>query len=263
MGDNYQVKDATSAIISKASKDLGGGLQADKQVAIDSAGNEILGTVADALIGAGAAGSISAKLRAISRDIVANIVLAAGGNVVGKFGVDQTTPGVTDSVTVKPQGFSAQGYNATGGAGGGVVRPNDTTAYAAGDVVGGVITFANLAPSAGGEIIITSGLLRINDTGLISGEAAYRLHLYGVTPPSALADNAGWDLSAGDRAAYLGFLDLGSPVDLGSTLFVQNDGINAQRKAAGSSVFGYLVTNGAYTPTANRVYVPELHAVAA
>jgi hypothetical protein len=141
-------------------------------------------------------------------------------------------------------------------------RPNDTTAYTAGDVVGGVITFPTMAPAAGGEIVITSAMLRINDTALISGEASYRLHLYSATPPSALADNAPWDLPAGDRSVYLGYVDLGTPVDVGSTLYVKTDQINAQMKAAGASLFGYMVTNAAYTPSAQRVYLPELHSVA-
>jgi hypothetical protein len=59
------------------------------------------GATADAAVTAGATGSISAKLRSISRDIVANIVLAAGTNLIGKVGLDQTTPGTTDSVSVK------------------------------------------------------------------------------------------------------------------------------------------------------------------
>lgn len=59
------------------------------------------GAIADAAVTAGATGSISAKLRAISRDIISNIVLKAGSAIIGQVSVDQTTPGTTDSVTVK------------------------------------------------------------------------------------------------------------------------------------------------------------------
>lgn len=57
-------------------------------VALETGGNLAaaaggIGAAADAVVAAGAAGSLSAKLRAISRDIVANIVLAAGANVIG------------------------------------------------------------------------------------------------------------------------------------------------------------------------------------
>lgn len=144
-----------------------------------------------------------------------------------------------------------------------VTRPANTTAYTAGDVVGGAITFAGIAPY-GGDILVTSTALRINVTGIPAGMTSFRLHLYTSSPTSALADNAAWDLPADDRAAYVGYIDLGSPVDVGSTLFVQADQINKQIKlAAGSStLYGYLTTTAGYTPTSAAVKVIELHTVA-
>lgn len=187
-----------------------------------------------------------------------NSALPAGANIIGKVGIDQTTPGTTDSVSVKTSGYSA----ATS-----LTRTNDTNAYTAGDIVGAAtgstaaLTFA-IAPSVGGELVITSVSLEIDASAVISGETSYRLYLYNVTPPSALGDNAAWDIPSGDRASFLGYVDLGTPVDLGSTLYVQTDGLNKVIKAASGNVFGYLVTNGAYTPTAQRVYVITLHAAA-
>lgn len=148
-----------------------------------------------------------------------------------------------------------------------ITRTNDTNAYTAGDVIGAAtgstaaVEFANIAPYGSARIMITSARFRINDTGLISGEGAYRLHLYSVTPPSASGDNAAWDLPSGDRASYLGYIDLGTPVDLGSTLYVESNGINKQITLAGTSVFGYLQTISGYTPSASRVHVIELQTV--
>lgn len=150
-----------------------------------------------------------------------------------------------------------------------VTRTNDTNAYNANDVIGAAtgataaLTFADMGPNAG-SIMLTTAELEIDATGLISGEASYRLYLYNVTPPSALGDNAAWDLSSsnGDRASFLGYVDLGTPVDLGNTLYVQTTQINKQVKLASSSLFAYLVTIGAYTPTASRVHKITLHAVA-
>jgi len=51
------------------------------------------GAIADAAVTAGASGSISAKLRSISRDLIANIVLAAGTNIIGYFGLAPRTSG--------------------------------------------------------------------------------------------------------------------------------------------------------------------------
>lgn len=147
-----------------------------------------------------------------------------------------------------------------------LTRTNDTNVYAANDILGAAtgstaaLTFASMGASAG-RIMITSAALEIDATAVISGETSYRLYLYNVTPPSATGDNGAFDLPSGDRASYLGYIDLGTPVDLGSTLYVETNGINKQVLLAGTSLFGYLVTIGGYTPTASRVHVITLHAV--
>lgn len=145
-----------------------------------------------------------------------------------------------------------------------ITRPANVTAYTAGDVVGGVVTFLDMASTIGRDVVIISADLRINITAIPTGMSSFRLYLYNGTPPSALADNAAWDLPAGDRAAFLGFVDVGSPADLGSTLFCQVDALNKQVRmgAAETALYGYLVTNGGFTPAANsEIYIPALHTV--
>jgi len=148
-----------------------------------------------------------------------------------------------------------------------ITRPNDTSAYTANDVIGAAtgstaaVEFKNMGPS-GARIMITSTQLEIDASAVISGETSYRLHLYNITPPSASGDNAAWDLPSGDRASYLGFLELGTPVDLGSTLYVEQNIVNKQTSLSTQSLWGYLVTIGAYTPTAQRVHKITLHSVA-
>lgn len=157
----------------------------------------------------------------------------------------------------------ANGYSASVS----ITRTADTNAYLANDVIGAAtgstacVEFANMGPS-GGRILLTSASLEVDATALISGEAAYRLHLYNVTAPSALGDNAAWDLPSGDRASYLGYIDFSTPVDLGSTLYVEANAINKQVKLAGTSLFGYLVTIGAFTPGSATVRKVTLHALA-
>ena len=61
-----------------------------------------IGQSSDAIVAAGATGSISAKLRRATQgleDLKTLIVLAAGTAIIGKVGIDQTTPGTTDRVT--------------------------------------------------------------------------------------------------------------------------------------------------------------------
>lgn len=188
-------------------------------------------------------------------------VLAAGSAVIGKVGIDQTTPGTTDSVTIKNKGYTSGVVSVT--------RPSNTTGYTGNDVLGtgsgaaaaaAALTFPNMGPAAGGEIRITSAIFERDASALIAGETTYTLHLYNVTPPSALLDNDPFDLPSGDRAAYLGSINLGTPVDLGSTLYVATDGINKQITLLSSNLFGYLVTVGPYTPASGAVHRIALHA---
>lgn len=122
-------------------------------------------------------------------------------------------------------------------------------AYDAGDVIEGAKEFAHIGPIGGTIRVLESGLL-VAHTAVISGETSYRLHLYNGLPSSALADRDTWDLPAGDRSAYLGYLDLGTPVDIGSSIYVQTIDQNKHFRLLSGSVWAYLVTNGAFTATA-------------
>lgn len=189
--------------------------------------------MADELLGVGGAGHVK-RLKDEGDGTVAEVVAVAGA-----------------------------GYTSTAS----FARPSDTNGYTAGDIEGpstsstAALEFDNIGPSAGGDIIITSASLEIDITSVPSGMTSYRLYLYNVTPPSALGDNAAWDLPSGDRASFTGqYIDLGTPVDLGSTLLVKTDGINAQVTVpTGGKLFGYLVTNGAYTPASATTRKITLH----
>lgn len=133
-----------------------------------------------------------------------------------------------------------------------ITRPANTTAYTAGDVVGGVIGLYGVG-LINGHTIINTVSLRYDVATIPTGMTAFRLHMYSGSPPSALADNAAWDLPSGDRAVYLGFVDLGGMIDLGSTLYSQVDNIGKQiRIGFGySNIWCYLQTIGGYTPASN------------
>lgn len=148
-----------------------------------------------------------------------------------------------------------------------LTRTSDTNAYAAGDVIGAAtgataaLTFAAIGV-ASNNIMLTGASLEIDVSAIPSGMGAFSLALYSVTPPSALGDNAAWDLPAGDRTSYLGTISLGAPLDLGSTLYSDQTQINKQIKLpASATLFAYLVTNAGWTPAASTVFVINLHAV--
>lgn len=121
------------------------------------------------------------------------------------------------------------------------------SAHAAGDVVGAAAEFA-LAANSGGHLMITTASIMIE--GGNAEATAWRLYLYGVTPPSALADDAVFDLPNGDRASFLGYVDLGTAADLGSTQWAEVTQLNKHVKLTGTSLFGYLVCLSALTPAA-------------
>jgi len=146
-----------------------------------------------------------------------------------------------------------------------ITRPANTTAYTANDVLGGAIKFNTIGPP-GGRIMVTSASIE-GDVGAIPAgmTSIMKLACYSVTPPSEIADNGVFDLPAGDRASFLGFITIGSLADLGSTLYVEADQINKQLQlAAGcSDLYAYLVTAGGFTPAGNsEVYKVTLHSVA-
>jgi hypothetical protein len=129
--------------------------------------------------------------------------------------------------------------------------------HVAGDCNGAAAEFALSAPSAG-RIMITSASLEID--GGTAEATAWRLHLFNVTPPSAVADDSPHTLPSGDRASYLGYVDLGTAADAGDTQWIETHGINKQIKLAGTSVFGYLTNLTTLTP-ANVAHIVTLHAV--
>lgn len=201
-----------------------------------------------------------------SGSVVDGAMVTLGAKADAKSTATDTTA-ITAMQVLKQISASVQAIVAPGmSAAVSVTRPSDTTAYAANDVVGvtgggtATMTFA-LGAVSGSRIMITSASLERDASAVISGETSYTLHLYNVTQPGAQIDNAVFDLATGDRTAYLGSINLGAPVDLGSTLYVGTDGINKQVKLAGTSLFGVLVTVGAYTPVSAAVHVVALHAV--
>ena len=147
-----------------------------------------------------------------------------------------------------------------------ITRPSNTTGYTAGDVIGiadsgtpanagsAIHTLTTIGPS-GGHIIIQSVELFIGLTAVTSGMAGFRLHLYSASP-TAILDNAAFDLVSGEVASYEGFIDLPTPQDFGSTLYTQADypGRLVKLASASTSLFAELETRGTFTPASGTVY---------
>ncbi len=194
--------------------------------------------------------TISAILKKIAANITSGTVALGNAAMAASVPVTMASNQTAISVTNFQTATGTASASFTSG----------TTGYVANDVVGGALTFTALCP-ASGNIMITGVQLEQDATSIISGETSFILYLYNVTPPSAYADSAAWDLGSGDRASWLGGpINIGTIVDLGSTLYVEANGINKQVQCAASgNLFGYLLSVGAYTPSA-QVYKVTLHA---
>jgi hypothetical protein len=154
-------------------------------------------------------------------------------------------------------------------------RPENTTDYTAGDVIGvadsgtpanagsAIFEIPNIGP-AGGHVFITDVALEIALSAITSGMTSFRFEVYDASP-TAILDNAAWDLGSGDRSKHLTTIGNVVPVDKGSTLKVVVSGVNQKVKLAegSTSLWFELVTEGAYTPASGTAYKARFETVAA
>lgn len=144
-------------------------------------------------------------------------------------------------------------------------RPNDTTQYAASDVVcnstsaPAVITFAGMARGLGGSgRILTARHIKSSTTVTA---ATFRLYLY-RTAPTPINDNAQFPLLWANRANRLGFIDFshttqGTGSDSSSSM-VPFAGIDYVCDAADLNLYGILIATAAYQPSAQEQHFIEL-----
>lgn len=121
-------------------------------------------------------------------------------------------------------------------------------AHGARDCFGAAQEFTYVGVSSGNCRTINSVELLINDGTAVT--TVWELHMYDVTPPSAIADNGAFDIAAGDQASYLGYVSIPQTVDFGSAQYAKVDFIGQQIKLRGTSVFAYLVAVSAITSAA-------------
>lgn len=188
--------------------------------------------------------------------------LPAGTSLLGKVGIDQTTDGTTNKVqahlntagaavtAANPAPVQSPGFAVSASQ----TRPANTTAYAAYDVVGTDaatnMEFASVGSVAGGSVIVTNAKLRIDVGAIPAGMGDFVLHLFNEAP-TAITDNLAFNLIAADRGKYQGSITLTTPTDLGDTLWSQatNQNLSCQLASGSTTLYGVLVTVGAFTPT--------------
>lgn len=126
-------------------------------------------------------------------DVISLPATPAGTNLIGKMGIDQTTPGTTNNVVAGSQYV----YD--------VVTFTGVGAYSANDVLGSIAALANFALANGRGGIIRELGVRVNKKSM---NFALRLHFFNASDPTIAADNAQWKELWADRAKWKGYIDL-------------------------------------------------------
>jgi hypothetical protein len=171
--------------------------------------------------------------------------ISAGTNVIGKVGIDQTTPGTTDSVTVKASEahLGEVGGNQT------TVRIAQTvtasSAYAAGNAIGGKMTVTNAARVSAG-----SGLVQSVTVNMKTAQTSQiDIFLFDSDPStSTITDKTAFALASADFDKAIGVVHVtdwtaGNTASIGQA---QNLSIPFSL-ASGTSLYAVAVTRG--TPT--------------
>lgn len=149
-------------------------------------------------------------------------------------------------------------------------RPNDTTAYASGDLVANNTVANSVTPLswtaariAAGSFMVRRARFKSSSTSLTN--ASYRLHLYTSSPTQTggaganTGDNAAWSTT---HSGYLGAIDATLDkafTDGSSGNGVPNIGseINVSL-ASGQTIYGLVEARAARTPIAQEVITIEL-----
>ena len=141
-------------------------------------------------------------------------------------------------------------------------RPNNTTQYAANDVVAD----SDSAPTINSittdlkkqdSCMITNAKILIAD-GTNTNMLGFRLALYNAEPGTLTNDNASFNLAAADRAKFLGYVDIDAPIDFGDTVWGQTRNINHEITLVDGKIYFQLITLGTETPAAQANYTVYL-----
>jgi hypothetical protein len=139
-------------------------------------------------------------------------------------------------------------------------RPDNATPYTIGDVAGtDAATNISFATGATG-ILITQATLKIKINAVPAGMSGFKLHLYKAAP-TAIVDNAVFNVIAADIDNYIGYIQFDTPLDIGDNLFAQSASLNFPALPAVSTLYGVLQTDTAYTPSSQNVYSLSLRGV--
>jgi hypothetical protein len=175
-------------------------------------------------------------------------LVAEGSIKIGTVDIDQTTPGTSNGVQVNAA--LPAGANIVGSVLGRTSAPSVTpavtasSAYTAGNVVGGLLTFTNAVDAA------LSGILQRVTVDCKSVQTAgFKLYVFAANPSSStFTDKTAPSIAAADVGKLVDVIALAAPDSgLGTHTLYVADGLADALVLVASSLFAVLVTTG--TPT--------------
>lgn len=142
-------------------------------------------------------------------------------------------------------------------------RPNDTTAYAANDLVANSTTAGSVVPMTfgfptgpGNSIWIRAA--KVQKSGTTPTNANFHIRLYGSSPTVANGDNGAW---SSNIASYAGKIDV-AIAEAFTDGCVISDSLSEladlHMRTSNGIIYGLLVADAAYTPIANEVFTVTL-----
>lgn len=144
-------------------------------------------------------------------------------------------------------------------------RPNDTTAYASGDLVANNTTAGSVTPMS---FVATGTGFRIQKVEMAKStasvtNASFRLHLYKDSPTVANGDNGAWSSTA---SGWVGSFDITAPTtaftdsykQVGTFVINSNYAPTLISPDADGRFYGLLECRGAYTPGALETFTLTL-----
>lgn len=219
---------------------------------------------------------VIATVNTVSAVTAITNALPAGTNLMGKVGIDQTTPGTTNATSIAQIGSNTVNTG-TGAAGVGTLRVATSTdstigtvttltsgnvggfttyvsstitmsvagAYATGDYMGTTTTpqsFSSVVRTSGGTGIINS--ITISDK-ITNANVAMELWLFSATF-TAPTDNAAWTVTDGEALTVLGVIPIITSkwYASGANQIYYDDTIRMIIKTAATSLFYALVAKG-------------------
>ena len=144
-----------------------------------------------------------------------------------------------------------------------ITLAHDVAAHHALDVVstaaGEILEFPSLGLS-GDLICILGSRMKYSGSAVPTASTGYRLHLYNAAP-TAIADNAAFNVPATDLGKYIGYVPISTLVDVGDSCISVDNNTNFTCKLVGTGLYGILQCIAAETPAIDCVFTILLNSV--